>query len=717
MSTTDHPPAGDPSTPAISGNREHDDDRRHLSETRETSEFVNAPDEDTGTEAEESVNLVDQRAQQLAELEEELAEAAYEPGHDRGYHGIGRDPSPARVDDALYRLYQGLAREAERRARVERGGLPNRRYAELREQAAEELQADQEQSMRDERVRQRWAPTSRYEDEPTRASETPVFAAVMADSLMRFLLGMFASRSGERGRSPARRLLAAMLALMAFKRGRPTLCDARQAFDESAAALAFAFGYPNDPLGPETPPKGKALYEAFHEMLQAGHVHPEDVEHFQVAAFRRLADLDALDDEGRPVLDAKGRRVKKHPNAGKVVIVDGSFVEGQAKQVVPLDEVHRQILIRGRADRQMIRYVTYTRNGRFTKGVLGYKLVALVCGTTGRPIITLIMPASWDERKATLHLLNRLFTIWPECPAEFIVGDGLYGHATEFLKELMFRWGLDPVFPWRQDYPTHEHHKKGVPVCYCAGLEHPTPMRFKQRKGAWWGHERRRKHNLPRGQWAPRSDWQIRYEFECSFGNPGCKNKTTKPINDPRVFTYLPHTGEGKQASMRRVFLRQRNIVESYYASLMQLGLKGRGINRPAWASDVEVALLLQLGSLYLTLRRYVFDTGQYHRALVEYEQLGLRESPGLLNPSPGPSSEQLRALMIERAQRLEPAAPPASLVQANGGVVPRLTGSGETWIEEWTNPVAAFAAREARRAQQTSATDEETARGSANDI
>jgi hypothetical protein len=61
-----------------------------------------------------------------------------------------------------------------------------------------------------------------------------------------------------------------------------------------------------------------------------------------------------------------------------------------------------------------------------------------------------------------------------------------------------------------------------------------------------------------------------------------CKNNTTKPLDNPRVFTHLPHAGECKQASMRRRFLRQRNIVEPYYASLMQLGPKGRGINRLA---------------------------------------------------------------------------------------------------------------------------------------
>jgi hypothetical protein len=73
-----------------------------------------------------------------------------------------------------------------------------------------------------------------------------------------------------------------------------------------------------------------------------------------------------------------------------------------------------------------------------------------------------------DEPKVVLQLLQRLFELWPECPAEFLVGDRLFGHSKGFLRSVIFNYGLWPITPWRADYPTD-----AVPTCRCGNGEHP----------------------------------------------------------------------------------------------------------------------------------------------------------------------------------------------------------------------------------------------------
>lgn len=193
-----------------------------------------------------------------------------------------------------------------------------------------------------------------------------------------------------------------------------------------------------------------------------------------------------------------------------------------------------------------------------------------------------------------------------------------------------------------------------VPVCYCTG--EARPMKFKQRKGKWCGPKQRLEGNLPRGEWDP-DGTSLRYEFVCPDGM--CPNRTTRPWTDPRIHTVLPHTGEGYQASLRRVLLRQRNIVESHYAALQRLGLQGRGVERPAWANDVEVHWMLALGATFLTARRLVFESGLYDEVLSECQGLRLLDDAGRRCPAPGPTVRELAAATTTRNRRLGPPAPP----------------------------------------------------------
>ncbi|MGH2878027.1 MAG: hypothetical protein ACRDK4_00235 [Solirubrobacteraceae bacterium] len=472
---------------------------------------------------------------------------------------------------------------------------------------------------------------------------------------------------------------------MAFRRGRPEVWYTEKLFNGSHALLHWAYRIP---MHNEKAPARNDFYTAVHTVLAPENRDPRVLEHLQVETFKQWAQQTrGVDRQGRPRL--------RHPMAARALICDGSFAQGQALQTPitkgePGDEdEHRQIRIRHRRDRDGIEFVTYGADGKFTRSVVGYKLVALVCPIGGRAVITTLAPSKMSESDSVLYLLERLFELWPECPTEYLVGDGLFGHSLDFLRELLFRFGIDPVFPWRADYPS-DIGIKGVPVCHCTGK--PRPMRLLQRKGKWWGPSQRLAGNLPRGKWVPTDDLRVRYEYCCPEADAhgksgGCKNQTTYPWDDPRIYTYLPHTAvrdtHATKYNRRRVLLAQRNIIESFYSALQRHGMQGRGVERPEWANDVEVNWMLGLGALFLTARRLVFENGLYERAKDEAKTLHLLNASTRENLSHGPTREELDAADEVRVSELGPIAPPESWVRARGNHIDPLTGSGQQWAEE----------------------------------
>jgi hypothetical protein len=87
------------------------------------------------------------------------------------------------------------------------------------------------------------------------------------------------------------------------------------------------------------------------------------------------------------------------------------------------------------------------------------------------------------------------------------------------------------------------------------------------------------------------------------------------------------------------------------FAALHRLGLAGKGLDRPTWADDHEMELLLLTGLLFLTARRLVFENGLYGYALQEARDLGLLEPLTLAQPASPVSSDRLHQA---RARRME---------------------------------------------------------------
>jgi hypothetical protein len=135
---------------------------------------------------------------------------------------------------------------------------------------------------------------------------------------------------------------------------------------------------------------------------------------------------------------------------------------------------------------------------------------------------------------------------------------------------------------------------------------------------------------------------------------------------------------------LRRVLLRQRNVVESFYAWMQEHGKQGKGVERPAWANDTEVHWLLALTAIFYTAKSLVFENGAYDRALEEAQDLQLMENVGRANPSPGPDAQELAEATQQRNRVVGLPVPPASWVAASGDRSERLTGSAAIWLDEF---------------------------------
>jgi hypothetical protein len=467
---------------------------------------------------------------------------------------------------------------------------------------------------------------------PSKTRQECEVAAVRWLPEIRWLSNFLWRKNNGRGFPGHRHMLIAVLLQMAFGRSRPELSSARDALLAGRPLLNWAHDYPDGCQARST------FFQTFRRLLESK---PAAVlPHVNLALLKRLA----------AECDGKGRL--RHKEVGKIGIVDATLIEADVAQKSPKSEKHRELLTGRR--REKVRPVVYTGpEGNVRRFTHGYKLLAIICAETMAPMIWALVSASADERKETLLLLDKLFAIWPDCPLEILVGDGLYDGSIEFAHRLVFDYGIHPCFPMSAGYAAATPHlkSKGVPVCGCG-----EEMKFKDSDN-YYTLERRIKEGIPRGQQAKRLDARLRWV--CRNGK--CKLVSTRPFDDPRLYTWLHHGGDHERASLRRALLVRRNAVESLFSSLKHLGLGGRAQERPRWACDIGMDWLLSLGLVFQTARRLVHENGLYQRAFDEAQGLGLLRQPSEQQPAPGPNELQLARARQSRAGALEPSQAPVT--------------------------------------------------------
>jgi len=478
------------------------------------------------------------------------------------------------------------------------------------------------------------APTS-SSPRPSEHREEIEIAAVRWLAPIRWLIDRLMTRVGSRGPAPCRAMVVAVFVQMAFSRGRPTISAAHQKLEAGHPMLSWAHDYPKQGPGYTT------LCGALDEML---HHHPaRALVDVNLELIRRLAELRT--DRGRP----------RHPDIGRFGVVDGMLLQADVQQRGTKKDRRLKSILHG-PGRENVETVVYTSNGNITRACTGYKLMVIADMSTTLPLVWSMIPANGNEREETLRLLGLLFELWPECPMEALVGDSLYDHSVDFARELVFNLGVQPVFPTGSEYASGLPHQatKGIPVCACG-----EEMTYKDTDGNLFTAKKRARLGIPRGAPAPRRDGRLRWR--CKNGR--CRNASTRPIDDPRLYTYYHRGGDHRLAHLRAALLVRRNGIESIFASLKHLGVGGTDVNRPRWADDVEMDWLVSTALTFQTGRRLIHETGLYETAYEELDQLGLLQTPSVANPAPGPESALLRRVRDAREGELEPAAAPRSWV------------------------------------------------------
>lgn len=459
-------------------------------------------------------------------------------------------------------------------------------------------------------------------------------------SWIRGLERVLQSRKSRRGYAANLSLACALFLQMALGRERPEIASTYTSLAEESRPLrSWAHDYPQ---------LGKArvtTYQNVQKMItrhgEASVVLPLNV--------MMIRELSKIHDAGASWPRSRGRKKGERILVGEIGIVDGTQIAAPVQQQFPKDKEHKKIL---HGDgREMVSAVLHRdQNGSIKKTNFGYLAVTIVDMATTLPYGIVFMPAGGDERKAISKLLESIFEIWPECPMGALVGDGLFDHSKSLAHELVFKWGIQPVFPasdrgYDKDLPYSD--TEGVPVCSCGKL-----MKLKDTDGFYTA-ERRAREGIQRGE---ETSVKARLRWGCAAGKGGCgASADTRPHTDARLYTFYPRQGDHVRATERKVLMWRRNAVESVFATLKNLGIGRDKFECPKWARDLTMEWLIAVGMLGLVARRLIHDTDAYDRALAEATDLGLLTPATEDNPCPGPDDLAVRRARKKREVELDP--------------------------------------------------------------
>jgi hypothetical protein len=242
--------------------------------------------------------------------------------------------------------------------------------------------------------------------------------------------------------------------------------------------------------------------------------------------------------------------------------------------------------------------------GQKTKTWFGYTLIVISDMDSTLPLVWKLVPASNGECGYVTQLLDLLFSLWPECEPEVLVGDSEYDKAENLARACEQNYGIHPCFPLHHniaaDLPFVDHDGIG----WCS--EHGA-MKLIQPEG-FVDAKKRRALGLRPGESADLSDARLRWSCEtCGV------RATTRPKLNWRLYTHLHRGGPHKSAGLREAVLLRRLGIESLFSSFKGLKLGLGGKVAPHWVTkDRHMEWLVGGGMLGLTVDAYTHYTGVY---------------------------------------------------------------------------------------------------------
>lgn len=519
----------------------------------------------------------------------------------------GRTMRKVRVRDWCYRQ-----RELARR------NNPNLSETAL-DQAVKDSLAEYEQMLAEPGVKRIYEDTELVSRSirPSSTDEVCEMAAMRSLDEVKRVFEPLAAYRGERG--PARDLSMAISVITEMSLGRPDpeIAATIRRLTRKDDALRLAHNYPAIKAR-------SAIYHDITKILEA--VEPQGIQEANIALIQKLRET--LRAQGRGAESRQwprnpgGRRAGEPYMIGEVGIVDGMKLPAPVKQQWFDNEDHRRLHLR--PGQKKVRASVYKDSkGNYHSFTFGYRLVMIADMATGLPLIWKLASAGCDERDVTSELLAELFELWPECPMDALVGDSYFDHSKAFNHDLVFKWGIQPIFV------SHGGNKKGgdgVPRCSICS----EPMKLLESEICTA--EKRARRKILRGQPAP---IDVALVWKCSCGS---RRVRTKPFENPTSHTHYPKAGDHRRALERKTMLARRNVVEGIFAELQRRGIGAGHYRVPRWAnSDQKMEWFISLGVLGITARRLIHETGAYRDM---HHQL---ESFGLLTPNnPSPTEQKL---------------------------------------------------------------------------
>lgn len=458
--------------------------------------------------------------------------------------------------------------------------------------------------------------------------------ALMRSSWMKPVLQELSIDPGGRGRDASNRLGAAVIARWITSPSPLTLC---RSVDDCLANLGLVQGALRYPpaMNPETgnPYKRSTVMEAIKgrpERGQKGQLERANPTVIERAAARAFVSLVRL---RREISNPDAPR--RWPDLAKTLAIDGFLIPISAEQRAAVNRTEHGLL----NGRFAIEEAGFAKHDEAWKKA-GRGLIALplstIHGAACSPYVHLRNYDSWEPDWVIEALERYRGLVGDEIflDLEYLVADRLY-FDDALCEDLIFRYGIQPIIPWKQGRAVKWADNRGCPYCDLHGdrvdMVCVRAARFhtpRQRLGVGLmpGDDLREvKH---------RRDWP-HLEFRCPV--PGCtSHANTWPHHAAAVYTLIHHKDVHRpEAGQPRYRFRQwieaqRNQSECMNAVLqrMGLGLTGEGVPR-AITTMHEMRWYVGGHNLAHTARRVQQLNGDVARALGQAKQLGYFKPAG----------------------------------------------------------------------------------------
>lgn len=396
-------------------------------------------------------------------------------------------------------------------------------------------------------------------------------------------------RGSTMGRKLDRSFIMSLFEYQAYGWARPEIRSAREELLMPNLALDYVF---EDARASQGAKDESSVYQTFSSMLERNET--DVLIEQNMKAVKELHEINPL------------IGVRCAIDATKIA---GPFQQGRCKSGSRLDVV----LSRGEETGQI------DHDG--DEVTRGWYLLLIADIDSGIPIVWKTFPGTKHVQQGSIELVAKLYELWGrDCPLEVLVGDKEFSVGKEFSRELIFGYGVHPVFPLRANHGRGYPYRVDLGVPYCE--RHDRTMHWKQ-LAKFVSAKKRREDGMKPGEWSRTDTHMVWFcpacqeELEAQWRPGRKKTEFTRTYvkNHPLLYTTMPMKGKSRVAYERKALERYRKTIEALFSAFKRRGNGHAGVGKCMWSEKIREAEWLYGGTLLgLTLSRLVHKNGDYAR-------------------------------------------------------------------------------------------------------